>query len=86
MIISAIVNTLFSGESPFNIKSKILVPVHFNTKSLHYILFSAFVSVYSFTSLPWHNHHAEQMSKYKIFHKILVTLCTGKRLQIKNLC
>ncbi len=45
MFISAIVHTLFSGEFPFNMKSKFLVPVHYNTKSLHYILFYDFVSV-----------------------------------------
>ncbi len=88
MFISAIVHTLFSGEFPFNMKSKILIPVHFNTRSLITFCFTIFSVCRSFSNqtLSWNTHFAEQINKYKILHKILITFCTGKHLQIKNLC
>ncbi len=45
MFISAIVHTLFSGEFPFYMKSKVFGPWPLQYKKLDYILFYDFVIV-----------------------------------------
>ncbi len=64
------------------------VPLHFITKSLFTFCFQLCKVCSSFSNhtLSWNTHYTEQINKYKIFHKIWDTFCTGKRLQIKNLC